>query len=551
MGMYSAGLARTLAAVGLLALASGAGGQSSDFTLDLAYEQDRSVDRVLSRADPGADDWIGEQDYAAIDSELKQTARTLIRDHRSFRPLAALTDRFERLDLVEFKIVAIRREPANRSMARIAARVELGGVVPDGSLLSLVGSARMVWDRMPKGWAVRAVELEDFRETTAQRRGFTEITERTFGEIESFRHQLAVSVDSWRDSLDAALGVSVYGHHGVSLGDFDGDGLEDLYVSQPGGLPNRLYRNNGDGTFSDMTSAAGLDVLDDTSMSLFADLDNDGDQDLVLIGTTPMLFRNRGDGRFAFEAGSGLDVSKEQAAMLTGAALADYDLDGDLDLYVCAYDFWQAGAEYDAPTPYYDAVNGPANLLFRNDGRGGFEEVSRSAGMAPSNNRFSFAAAWGDHDSDGDPDLYVANDFGRNNLYVNNGDGTFDDQAAELGVEDLGAGMSAAWGDYDNDGDLDLYTANMWSSAGLRITGSTEFDSVAPGAERQLFRRQAQGNSLFRNDGAGGFTDVSESAGVRAARWAWASDFVDLDSDGLLDLFVLNGFITGERMDDL
>ncbi len=550
-GGHLACLASGLAAAGLVALTPLGWGQSGDFTLDLAYQQDRAVDRVIARADPAADNWNGERDYAAIDSELKKVARDLISDPQSSGPLKQWTNRFGKLELAEFKIVSIRREPSDRDLVRVAARVEFGGTAPAGSLLSLVGSARMAWVIAAGEWAMRTVEGEDIRETSAERRGFVEVTQRAFGRIESFQSQLSVDLDSWRDAVDAALGISVYGHQGVSLGDVDGDGLEDLYVSQPAGLPNRLYRNNGNGTFSDRTAAAGLDVLDDTSMSLFADLDNDGDQDLVLIGTNPMLFRNRGDGHFAFDAASGLDVPDDRAAMFTGAALADYDLDGDLDLYVCAYDFWRAGAEYDAPAPFYDAVNGPANLLFRNDGRGVFEEVSRSTGMASSNDRFSFAAAWGDFDDDGDPDLYVANDFGRNNLYVNNGDGTFDDRAAEFGVEDLGAGMSVAWGDYDNDGDLDLYIGNMWSSAGLRLTGSEDFDRVASSAERRLFRRQAQGNSLFRNDGTEGFADVSERAGVRRARWAWASDFVDLDSDGLLDLLVLNGFVTGKRTDDL
>ncbi len=542
---------RWYATAGLLASVSTAWAQGTEFSLDVSYEQDRSVDRVLARVDERADAWIGEQDYAAIDSELKKAARSLVADPRSLEPLASLTARFRSLDLVEFKIVSTRRDPASQDIAHVAARVELGGTADSGGFVSLVGTAQIGWTREGSDWSLAGLELGDFRETRAKGRGFLEITDQTFGAIESFRQQLSMGVDAWRDSLDGALGVSVYGHQGVSLGDADGDGLEDLYVSQPSGLPNRLYRNNGDGTFADTTRTAGLDILDDTSMSLFADVDNDGDQDLILIGATPMLFLNAGDGRFAFASESGLDVTGDRAAMFTGAALADYDLDGDIDLFVCAYDFWQAGAEYDAPTPYYDAVNGPANLLFRNDGSGSFEEVSRSAGMEATNNRFSFAAAWGDYDGDGDPDLYVANDFGRNNLYSNNGDGTFEDRAAALGVEDLGAGMSAAWGDYDNDGDLDLYTANMWSSAGLRITGSPQFESVAPTAERRLFRRQAQGNSLFRNDGPEGFADVSDEAGVRTGRWGWASDFVDLDSDGLLDIFVQNGFITGERLDDL
>lgn len=528
-------------------------GQEPEHELDLSYTQERPVDQVLSRVDPASDDWIGERDYQAIDEQLKGVAASLIEDPESFEPLHELVSHFQELRLAEFKIVDTARVFPSGDVVVIEAFTELGGIAARGGLASLSGLTKMTWFRSEGDWRLVDFSGEGLREVRGGiHRGFTEITDEAFGAIDSFQKQLSLSVDHWRDAMDAALGVSVYGHQGVSLGDFDGDGLDDLYVSQPGGLPNRLYRNNGDGSFADVTRMAGLEVLDDTSMSLFADVDNDGWQDLILIGATPMLFRNRGDGRFVFDGASGLDVQVDRAAMFTGAATADYDSDGDLDLYVCAYDFWQSGAEYDAPTPYFDAVNGPANLLFRNDGGGSFEEVSAGAGLGPTNNRFSFAAAWGDYDNDGDVDLYVANDFGRNNLYANDGDGTFTDRAAELGVEDLGAGMSAAWGDYDNDGDLDLYTANMWSSAGLRITGSEQFAEVAPDdVPRSHFRRQAQGNSLFRNDGPNGFVDVSDEAGVRKGRWAWASDFVDLDGDGWLDLFVQNGYITGERLDDL
>ena len=532
--------------------ASLAWGQGPDFRLEVDYQTDRPVDRVLGKVDAHNDIWIGEQDYAAINAELKKITESLVSAPDSFEALQRHTAGFASLDLAEFKILDVAREGTTGNLVRVAVRAELGGKSTSGGLRSLLGSVRMLWSGENGRWSLLEAAPGEFSEGRASHAGFTEISDEAFGAIDSYRRQLALSVDHWRDSLDAALGVSVYGHQGIALGDFDGDGLDDLYVGQPAGLPNRLYRNNGNGTFSDTTRQAGLDVLDDTSMSLFGDLDNDGDQDLILIGATPMQFRNDGRGRFKLDTEAGLEVPADRAAMLTGAALADYDLDGDVDLYVCAYDFWQSGSEYDAPTPYFDAVNGPANLLFRNDGSGRFEEVSSEAGLDPTNNRYSFAAAWGDYDNDGDPDLYVANDFGRNNLYRNNGDGTFSDKAAALGVEDLGAGMSAAWGDYDNDGDLDLYTANMWSSAGLRITGSQQFDDVVSKPDaRGMFRRQAQGNSLFRNDAGQGFTDVSDEAGVRTGRWAWASDFVDLDGDGWLDLFVQNGYITGERLDDL
>ncbi len=537
----------------MLAWCASAWGQGPEFQLRLDYATQRAVDRVLAKVDAGSDVWTGEQDFEEIDARLKSISGSLKQDPGHVDGLREITADFAGLTLAEFKIVNTRRTLGSQNRVDVDVEWELGGRSEDGRLLSLAGSGLMTWDRSAGGW-----ELVGFSPSRArrlrggERHGFAEVTDAVFGGVDSFRTQLAFGIDHWRDSMDAALGVNVYGHQGLALGDYDGDGLDDLYVSQPGGLPNRLYRNNGDGTFSDATRSAGLGILDDTSMALFADVDNDSRQDLILIGSTPMLFRHAGDAGYAYDPDSGLDVGDDRAAMFTGAAMADYDRDGDLDLYVCAYDFWQSGSDYDAPTPYFDATNGPANLLFRNDGAGRFEEVSAGAGLQPTNDRFSFAAAWGDFDDDSDPDLYVANDFGRNNLYVNNGDGTFSDRAAELGVEDLGAGMSAAWGDYDSDGDLDLYTANMWSSAGLRLTGSDQFAAVAPDEGRRgSFRRQAQGNSLFRNDGEAGFVDVSVEAGVRKGRWAWASDFADLDGDGLLDLFVQNGYITGERLDDL
>ncbi len=532
-------------------LIAGAFAQTSEYSVDASFEAERPIDRVLARVDAEQDTWVGEQDYEAINAQLKAIAKGLKDGSESFAPLKTQLESFKALKLVEFKIVGSRRADARAPDARIDIRLELGGESLDGELLSLLGPLEMRWTLDGTNWLLTGTRVGELREVKARRFAFTEITDEVFGDIESFKQQLSHDIDYWRGALDGALGAQVYGHHGVSLGDYNNDGLDDLYISEPAGLPNRLYRNNGDGTFSDVTRGAGLDVLDDTSMSLFGDLDNDGDQDLILIGAEPLLFRNE-EGRFTFVADAGLTPAPDQAAMLTGASLADFDRDGDLDLYVCAYDFWQAGSDYDAPTPYYDATNGPPNLLFRNRGDGTFEEATQEAGLMDGNDRFSFAASWGDYDDDGDPDLYVANDFGRNNLYQNNGDGTFRDVAAEAGVEDLAAGMSVSWGDYDNDGRLDLYVSNMWSSAGQRLTFNRQFENVAASADvRAKFQRQARGNSLFHNNGDGTFSDVSEAAGVTMGRWAWGSELVDLDSDGLLDIFVQNGYITGERLDDL
>ena len=172
------------------------------------------------------------------------------------------------------------------------------------------------------------------------------------------------------------------------------------------------------------------------------------------------------------------------------------------------------------------------------------------SGLDVNNRRFSLAASWCDYDDDGDQDLYVANDFGKNNLYRNEGGGKFRDVAAEAGVEDQGNGMSVAWEDYDNDGRFDLYVGNMWSSAGSRIVEQPGFEKG--GAELQaVYRRMARGNSLFRNLGGGRFEDVSLATRTFFGRWAWSCQFIDHDADGREDLFVANGFVTNENTDDL
>jgi hypothetical protein len=189
-------------------------------------------------------------------------------------------------------------------------------------------------------------------------------------------------------------------------------------------------------------------------------------------------------------------------------------------------------------------------MLWQNDGQGRFRDVTQEVGLDQNNRRFSYAAAWADYDNDGDMDLYVANDFGRNNLYQNDG-GRFRDVASQFGVEDISAGMSATWGDYDGDGLLDLYVSNMFSSAGNRIAYQRQFRSGDSARSLGDFRRHARGNTLFRNAAGSGFQDVSQPGGVTMGRWAWGAKFADLNNDSLEDLYVANGFISTEDTGDL
>ena len=330
---------------------------------------------------------------------------------------------------------------------------------------------------------------------------FVDIATQVFAGAPSYSAQLIHGVDYWRTILDVASGIDIYGHNGVSVGDIDGDGFDDLYVCQPAGLPNRLYRNRGDGTFEDITEAAGVGMLENTACALFADIDNDGRQDLIVVCTSgPRLFLNQGDGKFATKPGAFQFATPPQGTF-TGAAIADYDRDGWLDIYFCLYLYYQGTDQYKYPSPYYDAENGPPNFMMRNQRDGTFRDVTAQSGLDKNNTRYSFCCGWNDYNSDGWPDLYVVNDFGRKNLYRNNGDGTFTDVAPQAGVEDVGAGMSVCWLDHDNDGTEDLYVANMWTAAGKRISTQEIFQKDAPEAARALYRKHAMGNSLFRNNG--------------------------------------------------
>jgi hypothetical protein len=212
-------------------------------------------------------------------------------------------------------------------------------------------------------------------------------------------------------------------------------------------------------------------------------------------------------------------------------------------------------AQLGRPIPYHDANNGGRNVLFRNDTNWRFTDATIELGLDQNNRRYSFAPTWEDYDDDGDPDLYVANDYGRNNLYRNDrdefGNVHFTDVAAEAGVEDISAGMSASWGDADGDGDRDLYVSNMWSSAGNRIAYQRNFQTSINDAVRGEFQRHARGNSLFLNNGDGTFRDASEETGVTMGRWAWGSRFVDLNNDSKQDIIVSNGFLTQSDSGDL
>ena len=356
------------------------------------------------------------------------------------------------------------------------------------------------------------------------------------------RDQLGRSLGELRQSLDSRLGLGLLGHHGLALGDVDRDGLEDIYVCQPGGMPNLLLMRDGEGHFHDRAQEMGVDFCDPSRSALLLDFDGDGWQDLVLAAGAELLFFKREPrGPFTLKLRAG-------AGHLTSLAAADFDGDGDLDVFACGYLSPYEGQQ--VPLPYEDARNGAANFLFANQGSFVFRDVTEGVGLALDNQRFTFAASFWDYDEDGDQDLLVVNDFGANQLWRNDG-GRFVEVAEALGVQDIAAGMGCSLGDVNGDGHEDLFVSNMFSSAGRRVVAQEQFRQGVPNLDRQVFLRHAQGNSLFLGQAGAPFVEVPGAGGAQMGRWAWGGILCDLDLDGKRDLYVPAGFVTGPQPDDL
>ncbi|KAF0244148.1 MAG: hypothetical protein FD180_2776 [Planctomycetota bacterium] len=333
---------------------------------------------------------------------------------------------------------------------------------------------------------------------------------------------------------------------GLACGDFDGDGWYDVYLLN--GRRKRLLRNKGDGTFEDVAEKAGvLELAGESRSALLVDLDNDGDADLYVANnmTPNKLYRNNGDGTFTdVTEGSGI----EYVGFSTSCTVADYDRDGNLDIYQCCY-----GNFYEV-LPLPPAFDGQPSRLYRNLGGLKFKEVGEDAGVDETG--WTLAATWGDANNDNWPDLLTANDFGVKGLFINQKDGTFEEVAEDAGCLDTNFGMSAAFGDIDNDGDFDIYFSNMYSNTNWIF----QRNEVLPmpwflGWLRNhilgTLDEMTKGNSLFVNNGDGTFTNITGEAGVEYGQWAWGSEFIDYDADGDLDIYCTNGFISGTDAEDL
>jgi hypothetical protein len=335
---------------------------------------------------------------------------------------------------------------------------------------------------------------------------------------------------------------------GAAWGDYDNDGDEDLYLGNMAGpltatkeelarspASNRLFRNNGDGSFSDVTDQAGVGYKGWSMGAVWGDYDGDDDLDLFVTNFGEnRLYRNDGDGTFS-------DVTRaarlRDSGFWSSASWSDYDRDGDLDLYVCGYvqyrfkpeDLTRTSVQYRAEVPFTlnpSSYKPERNLLYRNNGDGTFTDVAKQAGVENLTGR-SLSAAWCDFNQDGWPDLYVANDISDNAMFLNTKNGRFADVSHSAWVADYRGAMGLGIGDWDNDGDLDIFVTH-WIAQENALYDNLINPSDGNGAKEKSLR----------------FIDIADQVGLGQIALdyvGWGTSFFDYDNDGRQDLLVVNG----------
>jgi len=333
---------------------------------------------------------------------------------------------------------------------------------------------------------------------------------------------------------------------GVAFIDYDNDGWQDIFFvngtrldALPKGVApptNRLYRNKGDGTFADVTAKAGLTRTNWGQAVSVGDFDNNGFDDLFVSAFGKnALYKNNGNGTFT-ETAEKAGVANNKSKWGSGATFLDYDHDGNLDLFVASYidlDLKTAPLPENGPCLYKGltvacgppGLQGGVNMLFRNNGNGIFTDVSEKSGIRKTDGTYGLGVVVADFDNDGFSDIYVANDSAPATLYRNNKNGTFTDIALEAGCAysvdgKPQAGMGVSAGDYDRDGWFDIIKTNF--------AGDT--------------------STLYHNVGKATFDDVTFPAGLGLnTRWlGWGTGFADFDNDGWLDIFQVNGHVYPE-----
>lgn len=500
-----------------------------------------------------------------------------------WEPLFAKVSHFEHA-----KVYFIRGEFTDSDLSEWKAQSGFAALArdKDGGWMNVEGKQELYWredksvepdEEGRRPWRIYKWKQKKLHVTRAHRRMFEEVAAKAIPDVETRERVRKSQLDEiiidmatnpeWKEPYWGWHFISWDHHPGLAVTDIDNDGFDDLFISPHFGEA-RLLRNKGDSTFVDVTEQYGLSGHEYVTSALFADFDNDGDSDLFLGRTAERTeYLENVDGKYQDASDK---VATDLPYLTTSLSAADYDGDGLLDIHLSTYAVKMMRMQIAGQIPieventllsrylseadakelhkrssvahqFLDQV-GPPNLLLHNVGGGRFEVAAAQDELSPW--RSTYHGGWGDYDGDGDQDLYTAHDFAPNNLFRNDGNGKFTDVTEETGTPDVGFGMGVTWGDYDNDGAQDLYVTNMYSKAGRRITGG--LGELIDGN----FSKMASGNALFHNDG-GTFSHVSgleePKMMVEKAGWGWGSQFADFDNDGYLDIYALSGFYSAPK----
>ncbi len=510
--------------------------------------------------------------------------RATMQPRDNLRLWSAAIGRCDYFEFARFYFIRAQFTDAARRRWQSDMGFEGAAQLSSGSWCWLKGRLRWQWRRDEQaaaGWTIDGWETLELKSYEVPRRLFVDAIETDVPDEATRRRLRDSEHDRWvvRLATEKPPGfpvkyfdnVAFDRHPGVAVVDIDDDGWDELYLMDQWGR-NVLLQRRADGLLEDVAPRWGLDIDSHSSSALFADFDNDGDRDLFLgrtLARSQMMINDNG----RFSDRSAAWSAEPLPFLVSSLAAADFDQDGLLDVYVSTYaantmmmdyDEQQQGGLAGRSSPellagflppaeaaelfqrftagkQFTSRAGPPNVLYHNRGDR-FERAAANESLAVWRN--TYQSTWADYDDDGDPDLYVANDFSENNLFRNEGQGRFADVTAATRTADIGFGMGASFGDYDNDGRQDLYVSNMYSKAGQRITRSLG------GLVDPRLTKMAGGNSLFRNLGPH-FDKVSGvdpgSLQVEMAGWSWGGQFVDVDNDGYLDLFATSGYYSAPK----
>ena len=448
---------------------------------------------------------------------------------------------------IEFKLHEVRDRP-NYYDAQIL--MNISGAVPaqtvraDGGKEEIgrdaIGLWQIVWkkqddNKAPKIKKINMLAHEETVNYVTAGKLFVDCTGSVLRNDAETKSTLSLGLDQWCKRIP---GIDPIGNNGLAIGDLNSDGLDDIYICQPHGMANILLQQNPDGTADDIAAVAGVNIYDESQAALIVDLDNDGHQDLaVATDSRLVLFSNRGDGTFQLEhqlkTGPGTD----------SLSAADYDQDGDLDLFLAKY---RPVAKFDdifpQPNSNVNANNGGRNILLRNDEAWKFNDVTSDTGFNFNNQYYTTSAIWNDYDSDGDMDLYLVNEFQQDSLFVND-NGWFTDSFETNVSLVAGRSTTASVADFNGDGRPDFLIGTDSSFAAQRVTkayidagGKLLRDARGFGpANRIVYSKERQ------------IAQYDFRPPIFSTESTYSSVTGDFNNDGLEDVAATNGWLSGAK----